>query len=413
MPSLVQPVATAPVESPVTAYVCTEQGAAVVRDFAANFGSSEPELYGGGVSGAARVADPSKASHILLTEIGNLPLSTACESVAEIRRSGARVVVFGEQTDISTYRAIVAAGAVDYFPFPVSSADIIESLSRIPANNPTAAPELTVVPDANPALRIGVTGSNGGVGASLLAQNLAYISSTKKNAVRHTALVDGDLHFGSAACDLNRNPTPGLLEALSAPNRVDETFLSASMDQMTPKLSIYSAHLHHGGDDTRAIDGMTHLIPTLSKHFEATILDAPRELLLRKPELLETLDRLVVVMPGGYSGVHAAVRMLDALKEAAPELTVVPVLTELRRDAGLSAKDMSKALKVDLRHTLPRSDAAIMRAHRAGVPLVARQPRSPYGKVAQALWDDISKPVKAKAPDAAAPRRGFLKRVKG
>jgi Flp pilus assembly CpaE family ATPase len=412
MPSLVTPAAIAPLQSPITAYVCTEQGAAVARELAANIGGDEPALFGGGVSGAARVADPAKASHILLTEIGNLPLSTACESVAEIHRTGARVVVFGQQNDITTYRAIVAAGAVDYFPFPVRSADIVESLTRAPANNPAAAPEAVAAPAAEPALRIGVTGSNGGVGASVLAQNLAYTLATQKKATKRTALIDGDLHFGSIACDLNRNPTPGMLEALSAPDRVDETFLNASMDQMSDTLSIYSAHLHHGGDDTRACEGMTRLIPTLSDHFDATILDAPRDLLLRKPALLKTLHRLVLVVPGGYSGVHAAVRMLDALKEAAPELTVIPVLTELRRDAGLSIKDMSKALSMELRYTLPRSDAAILRAHRAGAPLVARQPRAPYGKTVRALCAELAKPVAEAAPKAAS-RRGLFARMAG
>lgn len=392
-----------PLQGPVVAYVCTEQGASVARDLAANIGAPPPSLHGGGVSGAARVSDLPSGCRILLTEIGNLPLPVACESVAEIHRSGAQVVVFGQHNDITTYRAIVAAGAVDYFPFPVTSDEIIQSLGRHVANEPA--------PVFDPHLRFGVTGSNGGVGASVLAQNLACLSATQKRTRRQTALLDADLHFGSAACDLNRNPTAGLLEALSAPDRVDETFLTATMDQVQDLMFLYSAHLHPRGGMDEAEAGLTRLIPRMSEHFEATIVDAPRSVILRHPEMLHTLQRLVLVVPGGYSGVHSAVRMLDFLKEAEPDLQVVLVLADLRKDAGLSAKDLSKALGHEVRHHMPRSDQAMARAQRAGVPLVARQPRAAYGKAVQGLWADLV----AKSVDTAkpAPRRGLMGWIKG
>lgn len=393
------------IQGPIVAYVCTEQGATLARDLAANIGATAPKLYGGGVSGAARVSTASSADQILLTEIGNLPLPVACESVAEIHSSGARVIVFGQQNDITTYRAIVAAGAVDYFPFPATAEEIVKSLSRQPANDPT--------PAIDPSLRIAVTGSNGGVGASVLAQNLAYMSATQKRTPRHTALIDADMRFNSAACDLNRNQTNGFLEALSAPTRVDETFLNATMDQVEARLFLYSAHLHHSASITDADDGLTQLIPRLSEHFEASIIDAPRDFVLRHPAVLAQLQQLVLVVPGGYSGVHSASRMLDYLKEVAPDLRVVPVLADLRKDAGLKDKDLAKALGQSVRHILPRNDQGMVRAHRSGTPLAAHQPRSSYGKAVTALWDDLVTPTRpAKAVKKDAPK-GFLRRVMG
>ena len=394
------PAASKIVQGPITAYVCTEQGACLARELASNIGTEAPRLHGGGVSGAARVSTPASSTDILLTEIGNLPLPVACESVAEIHSSGARVVVFGHQNDITTYRAIVAAGAVDYFPFPVSAAEVLDALSAGAANDPT--------PAFDPSLRIAVTGSNGGVGASILAQNLAFVSATRKGTPRQTALVDADLRFNSVACDLNRNPTHGFLEALSAPDRVDETFLKATMDQVGARLFLYSAHLHHSGDMAGADEGLSRLIPRLSEHFEASLIDAPRDLLLRHPALLKRLTQLVLVVPGGYSGVHSAIRMLDFIQDAAPDLPVIPVLAELRRDAGLKPRDLSKALDRDVRFTLPRTDQAMARAHRAGAPLCARQPRASYAKAVAGIWDHLSA-----GPDTPKATKGLLRRVLG
>lgn len=386
---------------PVTAYVCTEQGADVVRAFAANSGGAEPVLHGGGVSGAARLCGADQRGGTVLTEIGNLPLPMACESVTEIHRSGARVIVFGMQDDIGTYRAIRQAGALEYFAYPVDVADIIRVLSEETANDPE--------PVSDPALRIAVTGSNGGVGASLLAQNLAWISATARGGERATALVDGDLAFGSVACDLNRDTTPGFREALAAPDRVDETFLKATMDRITPNFSLYSGHGRAVPDADALEGGLTRLLPRLSASFPTTVLDAPRALILRRPDMVRQLHALVLVVPGGYGGIHAASRLMARLREAAPDLRVIPVLSELRRDAGLPSKDLAQAFGTEIAHILPRDDKAMLRAHRAGRPLAQHAPRSGYVRAVSGLWSALSSPA---TPAAAKQRRGLLRRAR-
>lgn len=389
--------ATPSTSDPVTAYVCTEQGADVVRAFAANAGCREPVLHGGGVSGAARLCGTEQRGGTVLTEIGNLPLPMACESVSEIHRTGSRVIVFGMQDDIGTYRAIRQAGALEYFAFPVDVADIIRALSEDAANE--------AAPVSDPALRIAVTGSNGGVGVSILAQNLAWISATARGAGRATALVDGDLDFGSAACDLNRDGTPGFREALAAPDRVDETFLKATMDRIGPNLSLYCGHGRAMADLDGAEAGLIRLLPRLSAEFRMTVLDAPRGMLLRHPEMLRQLHKLVLLVPAGYSGVHAASRLITLIRASAPDLAIVPVLSDLRQDAGLPRKDLARALEAEIAHVLPRADQHMLRAHRAGQPLAQHAPRAPYARAVQALWTSLAGP----APSARA-RRSLLRR---
>ena len=64
-----------------------------------------------------------------------------------------------------------------------------------------------------------ITGVRGGVGASMIAANLAW--HLGKRANRHTVLLDGDLYRGSCALLLNVKPGSGLRTALETPQRTN------------------------------------------------------------------------------------------------------------------------------------------------------------------------------------------------
>ncbi len=362
------------------AFVCTDQGAEIARAVLGRVNGDEQMLRGGGLSGAARVSTGVPVARRLLAEIGNMPVETACESVTEISQSGAEVIVLGHQADLATYRALRKAGALEYFAFPVTPDEIVALLSAPVAHDASPLAE-TVSPV------IGVCGSNGGVGASLLAQNLAFLAASAKGAALETALIDGDLQFGAQAIDLDQADTPGFVEALSAPDRVDATFLEATMTRIGAQLFLYG-HQCGAGQNPEVLEaGLARLVGLLRKEFGAVVLDLPRALLLRPPELAKSLDALIMVVPAGFAGVNAASRLLSRLKAESPDLRVLPVLSELRRDAGLSRKEIAKGLGQEIAAVLPRADAAMTRAHRAARPMIEAEPRSPYAKSVRALWN--------------------------
>src|SRR4051812_21599891 len=68
-----------------------------------------------------------------------------------------------------------------------------------------------------------VTGPRGGTGASTVAANLAWHFGVE--ALRHTVLLDADLHRGTAAMQIGAKSGPGLRTALEAPDRIDDLFV--------------------------------------------------------------------------------------------------------------------------------------------------------------------------------------------
>ena len=379
---MIHPSASTATPAILAAYVSTDQGAEVARAVAAMMGANPAVLHGGGLSGAARVSTGTAIANTVLTEMGNMPLDAACESVSEICKSGANVVVLGGRSDLSIYRALRNAGASEYFAFPVTAEEIIAANIQAAPSSPASQP----IPLAPSSTCIGVMGCTGGVGASLLAQSLAFHAASPKGPALQTALIDADLRFGTQAIDLDRNDTPGLQEALSAPDRVDPTFLAATMEPLNDRLALYSQPSRGFENVDQLEASFAPLIQSMKGKFGALVVDLPRTTLVAQPELARKLDTLVLVIPAGYAGVNVASRLMALLKTEAPDLKILPVLSEFRQDAKLTAKDLAKAIHQDVAAILPDSGAIIHRAHRAAKPVIESQPRSAYAKATRHLW---------------------------
>ncbi|MEQ8899741.1 MAG: hypothetical protein RID11_02410 [Roseovarius sp.] len=385
------------------AYMCTDEGAAVAKSVLSETGKSMQSLHGGGLSGAARLLSETEPGTIVLAELGLLSISMACECVEELRRANISVIVLGTYNDLATYRALRHAGALDYYPFPVSAQDIL-SASLTPAPPPSPA---VVVPGVKHGLSIGVIGCKGGVGASLLAQNLAAYASAPKGARRRTALLDADLEFGSQAIDLDRDETRGIFDALSAPSRVDRTFLSATMEHLSDTLSFYSGQVRAEQNAHTYEPGIKTLVPRLREEFETVIADLPRGTVMRQPDLIGAFDKLILVLPAGFAGVNAASRLMAQLRNDHPDFPVLTVLSDIRQDAGLPVKDIETTLNITLTATLPSCAAALAKAHKAAKPLVALQPRSPWAKAVRGIWDQAQQ-APADAPKQRKKRKGLF-----
>lgn len=387
--------------APIAAYVCTNEGATLARCVLESSVGHSDELHGGGLSGAARLCSTETAPDIILAELGTIPVSMACECVTEICNSGADVIVIGDQTDITTYRALIKAGALEFFTLPVTAEEILSVERAAPKEQETPAP-------LSRTTSVAVVGCSGGVGASLLAQNIAFHASAAKGAPLRTALIDADLEFGSQAIDMDREETVGLFEALISPDRIDTTFIAATMDHLTDHLSLYSRQVHMDQDATPLFAALPRLYAPLKAEFDIIVTDLPRNRLVQNFELAAQFDAVILVIPPGFSGVNAARRLIDGIAAHAPAGRIIPVLSDVRPDARLSHKDIAQTVGHPIAATLPRSDAPLMRAHRAARPLIQMQPKGAYAKAVRTVWSTAT--AEAQQPQKA-PRRSFLKRI--
>ena len=100
------------------------------------------------------------------------------------------------------------------------------------------------------------------------------------------------------------------------------------------------------------------------------ITDLPRSLVFQRSDLARHLDAVVVVIPAGFAGVNAASRLIKPVTAQKPDLRILLVVSDLRRDAGLSLKDIRATIGHDIVTTLPRCDTLVFaRGLRAGCPV--------------------------------------------
>jgi pilus assembly protein CpaE len=196
-----------------------------------------------------------------------------------------------------------------------------------------------------------------------------------------------------------------MFEALMSPERIDATFIAATMDHLSDHLSLYSRQIRFGQDIQTYSAGLPQLYPPLRAEFDTIITDLPRTRLLQNPELAAQFEALVLVIPTGFSGVNAARRLIEGIADHAPDTRIIPVLSDLRPDAKLSRKDIATTIGRGIVATLPRCDAPLTRAHRAARPLIEMQPNGAYAKALRTIWSAVQ-------TDAAKPKaRSFLKRM--
>lgn len=362
------------------AYMCSTAGRDLAMTVSASCGLESHEVFQGGLAAAARMGETVPAADLMLVELGSMPIETAGEYIEELTSLGSRVIVVGDDADLETLRIMRRHGAEDYFAHPVLPEDVIQLLQR--QDIVSSSPQSPSGP------LIGVMSTSGGAGSSLLAQNLA--TAIGRCGSHRVALLDLDLSFGTVAIDLDRNFTNGMLEALAAPDRIDETFLEASMEKITGNVWLYSAQIHLDQDVRQYGPSVPSFLRQISRAFDFVIVDIPRHWMAEDPQLFMELDKLIAVMPPGFSALSTFSRIKAHFETHAPDLTIWPVLSDLRQDARLSRRDLANIMDLKFDHVLPRCDTLVSKAQTRGKPIVSIKPRSRYSKAVYLLWQSIT-----------------------
>jgi pilus assembly protein CpaE len=315
---------------------------------------------------------------------------TAMLSLSAAIPEGTKVIGIGSVNDITVYREIVDSGAADYLVKPVTEKALASALARTEESQETHAVE--AAPDKK--ARVAVVGSRGGVGASTLALNLAWILSEEQKY--KTALVDLDLEFGTIALSLDLEPTRGLREALENPARVDGLFISSATAKLTDHLSIMATEENLTAEVQFNPNAVDALFEALGRTNDAIVVDLPRLSYAVRRRVFEAATEIVLITELNLCGLRDCLRLLRGIREVAPD---TPVHVVANRAAGpkqaMQVKDFQKALdhKVDL--LLPDEPKVFNAAANTGKPLVQSHSRAKVCKALRKLAGDIELPEKA------------------
>jgi pilus assembly protein CpaE len=349
----------------------------------------------GGLGAASAFLASASAPEILVVDLGDSeqPLEDLMQ-LAEHCSPATEVVALGTVNDLSLYKQFISAGVADYLVKPLD-ADELESalLAASMGDDPTD----DVSSDADGRLVV-VIGARGGVGASTVAINGAWIMAEELG--HKTALVDLDVQFGTSALTLDLVPSGGLLETLRNPGRLDSLFMASALLPKTDNLSVLAAEEDLARDTGFRAEGVERLVEEVRRNFEWVWIDLPRPLVHLNASVIAQATQVLIVSDLTLAGMRDTMRLATLCEELVREGKVSVVVNQTGRSTGMTPGQFARGI--------PQGVAAMLEEDRkAGTAAVSGKPiveQARRGKFAIAL----RRLVEAMAPRADTPRRGGL-----
>jgi len=369
------------------AFVGDNQTHDVVEAVARQF-FDEPYVRDGGSQQALDYLSEAPTPTVLIVDIGDssAPL-TAMLSLTAAFSEQTRLIGIGTINDINLYREMVGAGITDYLIKPVTEKAMAAALCRTEETPADAASADSAEEKVN---KIAVIGARGGVGASTISVNLAYLISQERG--HKTALIDLDLEFGTVALSLDLEPTRGLREALESPNRIDSLFIESATAKLTDKLSVMATEETLAQQIEYNADAIDVLFDTVGRSNTCIVADVPRTAFTVRQRVFEECSKIVVVTDLSLSGLRDSMRLMTGIEETAPGK---PIFVAVNRTGGkfpaMSIKDFQRALGHKVNFTIPDDPKSFNLAANNGKPVAQisanNQVTKAIRKIAEGLAD--------------------------
>ena len=376
------------------AFLSDEETRAVVDQVVKDLVIPHAAVHKGGIRSCIDFLAEHRSPRILLVDLtlSELPLSDINE-LAEVCEPGVTVVAIGDRNDVGLFRELMNQGISDYLVKPITPALLQKSLlgtvdgvSRTRQTNRLGR-------------LVAVTGARGGVGASMLATNVAYhIAEVRR---RRVALVDLDLQFGTVALSLDLEPSNGFREALETPGRIDGLYIDRTMTRYSDTLYVLSAE--ESVDETFTIDesSVDLLIQELRTKFHYVVVDLPRADAALRSKIVSDASNVLLVSDLSLSGMRDALRLLQFVPStnASCNITLIGNKIGEHKSGEIPLSEFEKGVgrKVDI--VMPFDGKNVAAATNVGSPVVAER-----SSVTPAI-DQISEIL---CGGGNKPKKGFL-----
>lgn len=353
----------------------------------------------GGPAAAAEAFQDAPTPNVLILENANDPSSLLghLERLAEVCDEGTRVIVVGKVNDIQLYRDLKARGVSEYLVLPIGVVDVLRAVSQL--FGPQGAEKI--------GRGVAVVGVKGGVGASTVAHNIAWAIS--QSLEQSTILVDLDLAFGTAGLDFNQDPPQGVLDAVMAPDRVDQALVDRLLSRCSEKLSLLAAPAILDKAYDLPEEALDHLLDILRSLAPNIVLDLPHQWTAWARRTITTADDILIVATPDLASLRNAKNLLDLCRQLRtndrePRLMLNQVGVPKRPE--IAAAEFAKSLSIELASVIAFDPQLFGTAANNGQMIAEVQPGGP---VAQ-QFNDLAALLVGRAA-ARKPKRNLLEPI--
>ncbi|MGA7807851.1 AAA family ATPase [Bradyrhizobium sp.] len=293
----------------VQAFCVTAATAAAVKSAGEDRRLSKAHLTTkmGGIEAAIETygSMPTPNVIVLESEAGG-DILDGLDQLATVCDPGTRVVVIGSESDDAPYRELVRRGVNDYVIGPVETLDVVRSICGLFS----AAEAVTT------GRIIAVVGAKGGVGASTIAHNLAWMIA--RDLAQDSVVIDLDLAFGTASLDYNQDPLQSIANAVFQPDRPDTAMIERLLAKCTDHLSLLAAPASLERVYDFGAEAFDAIFDTLRMTTPCIVLDIPHQWSGWTKRALMNADEILIVAEPDLANLRNAKNMLSVLKSTRP-----------------------------------------------------------------------------------------------
>ncbi len=298
------------------------------------------KIFMGGLPAALDYYHKESTPALILIESGmrGPELFAQLNQLASVCDEGTQLIMIGATNDIKLYRQLLDSGVSDYVVPPFHPLSMIRTISEHFSD-----PEKPFVGRTS-----AFFGAKGGVGSSTIAHNIAWCLA--ENIKQETSLVDLDSSWGTTGLDFAYDATQGLEEALSQPERLDDTLLDRIMLRHTAKLSILPAAGSLNNDPIMNAEAYQTVVNGVRKISPLTILDMPHFWCEWTRNILTSADDVVITATCDLANLRNSKNLIDFLKAERPnDSAPILILNKVGRSKSheITVKDFAAAVGME------------------------------------------------------------------
>ncbi len=326
-------------------------------------------------------ADEGPDLLLLDTTLRGAAMLAALDRLAAVLSPATKIIVLGAVNDVPLLRELAARGIAEYIVPPIGADELAALACRLYAS-------------VDKARVIAVIGARGGIGASTLAQNLAW-SIAERQGVGAT-LVDLDLCFGAGAFSFNTPPSDAVAKIAAAAEDID-TLVDRLTAHPYPNLKLLTAPGALQQECELGVDALERVVAAVRRTSPYVVLDLPH---LWRPWVREALvgaDEVLIVAGPDLASLRNADNMCRLLREQRPSERapmLVLSMTGMPRRPEIPAKEFAEALGAEPIAAFPFDPALFGACAMKGEMLAQAEPRSR----AAAMIDGIASAITGREP---------------
>ncbi|MCB1530998.1 MAG: AAA family ATPase [Rhodospirillales bacterium] len=258
----------------------------------------------GGVESAIKEYQLSQSPALVIIETDTTDESFIAhlETLSRYCAEGTNAVVIGPVNDVNLYRSLTSMGVSDYLVRPVPK----DVLSEV------VAKALVCQLGASGSRLIGVIGSKGGVGASVLAQALALGVSEKLG--EKTFLLDAAGGWSSLGVGMGFEPSGSLHEAVRAAVTEDEDTLKRMLFSANDKLSVLASGSESMLEPSVQAQQYEALLDMVMALYPVVLVDLSGSIPSLKRTIINRVHELIVVSTPTLASLRAARSLFAEVK---------------------------------------------------------------------------------------------------